>query len=89
MTPRTKHECLRDPVADKNHWSRPLLDGERTLGSPGWHERGYQPHGDFPGLVQFRHVPSGDSGSDGWHAGFQHHANLIPRTARNWRSALR
>ncbi len=53
MTPRTKREYLRELVADKNHWSRPLTDGERALGFLGWHERGYLPHCDFPGLVQF------------------------------------
>jgi putative transposase len=53
MTPRTKREYLRELVADKNRWSRPLTDEERALGFLGWHERGYLPHFDFPGLVQF------------------------------------
>jgi len=53
MTPRTKREYLRGLVADKNRWSRPLTDEERALGFLGWHERGYLPHCDFPGLVQF------------------------------------
>ncbi len=53
MTPRTKREYLRELVADKNRWSRPLTDEERALGFLGWHERGYLPHCDFPGLVQF------------------------------------
>ena len=51
--PRTKREYLREMVADKNQWSRPLTDEERALGFLGWHERGYLPHCDFPGLVQF------------------------------------
>lgn len=51
--PRTKREYLRELVADKNRWSRPLTGEERTLGFLGWHERGYLPHCDFPGLVQF------------------------------------
>ena len=51
--PRTKREYLRELVADKNRWSRPLTDEERALGFLGWHERGYLPHCDFPGLVQF------------------------------------
>ncbi len=53
MTPRTKREYLRELVADKNRWSRLLNDEERALGFLGWHERGYLPHCDFPGLVQF------------------------------------
>lgn len=40
-------------MADKNRWSRPLTDDERALGFLGWHERGYLPHCDFPGLLQF------------------------------------
>jgi len=53
MKPRTKREYLRQLVADKNQWSRPLMDEEKALGFLGWHERGYLPHCDFPGLVQF------------------------------------
>ena len=53
MTPRTKREYLRELVADKNRWSRILTDEERALGFLGWHERGYLPHCDYPGLVQF------------------------------------
>jgi putative transposase len=53
MTPRTKREYLCELVADKNRWSRPLTDEERAHGFLGWHERGYLPHCDFPGLVQF------------------------------------
>jgi putative transposase len=52
--PRTKREYLRELVADKNRWSdRRLTDEERALGFLGWHERGYLPHCDFPGLFQF------------------------------------
>jgi hypothetical protein len=40
MTPRTKREYLRELVADKNRWSRPLTDEERALGFLGWHEHG-------------------------------------------------
>ncbi len=52
-SPRTKREYLRELVADKNRWSRPLTDEEKALGFLGWHERGYLPHCDFSGLVQF------------------------------------
>ena len=53
MKPQTKREYLRDLVAEKNRWNRPLTDEEQALGFPGWHERGYLPHCDYPGLVQF------------------------------------
>ena len=53
MKPRSKREYLRDIVVQKNRWHRPLTDQERSLGFLGWHERGYLPHCDFPGLVQF------------------------------------
>jgi len=53
MKPQTKREYLRDLVAEKNRRHRPLTDEEKALGFLGWHERGYLPHCDFPGLVQF------------------------------------
>lgn len=53
MTRRTKREYLRNLVAEKNRWFRPLTDEEKALGFLGWHERGYLPHCDYPGLVQF------------------------------------
>jgi putative transposase len=52
-SPRTKRDYLRGLVADKNKGARPLTDAERSLGFLGWHERGYLPHCDKPGLVQF------------------------------------
>jgi type I restriction enzyme R subunit/putative DNA methylase len=53
MQPRTKREYLRDLVEGKKRRSRSLTDEEKALGFLGWHERGYLPHCDFPGLVQF------------------------------------
>jgi len=53
MTLHSKREYLRELVDNKNCWSRPLTDEEKALGFLGWHERGYLPHCDFPGLVQF------------------------------------
>jgi len=52
MQPRPKREYLRELVEEKNRWSRPLTDEEKALGFLGWHERGYLPHCDFPGLIQ-------------------------------------
>ena len=53
VPPRTKREYLRRLVEGKNTAFRPLTDEEKALGFLGWHERGYLPHCDFPGLVQF------------------------------------
>jgi type I restriction enzyme R subunit/putative DNA methylase len=53
IPPRTKREYLRRLVEGKNTAFRPLSDEEKALGFLGWHERGYLPHCDFPGLVQF------------------------------------
>jgi putative transposase len=53
MTPRTKREYLTQLVSEKNRWFPPLTDAEKALGFLGWHERGYLPHCDYPGLVQF------------------------------------
>jgi hypothetical protein len=41
MTPRTKREYLRELVANKNRWSRPLTAEEHALGFLGWHEHDY------------------------------------------------
>ena len=53
VPPRTKREYLRRLVEGKNTAFRPLTDEEKALGFLGWHERGYLPHCDYPGLVQF------------------------------------
>jgi len=51
--PRTKREYLCQLVEGKKKAFRPLTDEEKALGFLGWHERGYLPHCDFPGLIQF------------------------------------
>ena len=51
--PQSKREQLRQLVAGKNEWNEPLSAQDRTKGFRGWHERGYLPHCDKPGLVQF------------------------------------
>src|SRR5437870_2373544 len=44
---------LRDLVEGKRAWdARAKLSDQRT-GFRGWHERGYLPHRDSPGLTQF------------------------------------
>lgn len=52
MTPRTKRQYLRELVSEKNKAHHALTEEEKALGFLGWHERGYLPHCDFPGLVQ-------------------------------------
>ena len=44
---------VRDLVAGKHAWSRPLPQDAIERGFLGWHENGYLPHRDEPGLVQF------------------------------------
>jgi hypothetical protein len=49
----TKREYLKHLVSGKAAAFRPLTLEEKALGFLGWHERGYLPHCDYPGLVQF------------------------------------
>jgi len=44
---------VRDLVRGKREWSRPLSQEDIEHGFLGWHEGGYLPHRDEPGLVQF------------------------------------
>jgi hypothetical protein len=51
--PQSKQEHLRELVYEKNLWDEPLSEADKTKGFLGWHERGYLPHCDKPGLIQF------------------------------------
>jgi REP element-mobilizing transposase RayT len=51
--PQSKTEHLRRLVSGKNNWSEPLSEEAKAKGFKGWHERGYLPHCDKPGLIQF------------------------------------
>lgn len=51
--PQSKREHLRRLVSGKNDGSEPLSEEARAKGFKGWHERGYLPHCDKPGLIQF------------------------------------
>jgi REP element-mobilizing transposase RayT len=53
MPSAAKLKYLNDVVARKSRWHRQPTDEEKSLGFLGWHQRGYLPHCDFPGLVQF------------------------------------
>jgi REP element-mobilizing transposase RayT len=44
---------VRELVAGKRRWSSPPNKEDALLGFRGWHERGYLPHRDEPGLTQF------------------------------------
>jgi REP-associated tyrosine transposase len=52
MWDESKRNHLRKLVNAKGFGTRPLTDKERDLGFLGWHERGYLPHCDYPGLTQ-------------------------------------
>jgi putative transposase len=51
--PQSKREHLHHLVTGKQEWSGPVSAEARVRGFRGWHERGYLPHCDKPGLVQF------------------------------------
>ncbi len=59
--PKAKREHLRRLVAGKQQWDEPLSAADKAKGFRGWHERGYLPHCDKPGLVQFITVRLWDS----------------------------
>ena len=44
---------VRDLVERKRDWTRPPARDEVRRGFSGWHENGYLPHRDEPGLIQF------------------------------------
>lgn len=44
---------VRDLVEGKRRWSSSLKIEDQKRGFRGWHERGYLPHRDEPGLTQF------------------------------------
>jgi REP element-mobilizing transposase RayT len=44
---------VRELIAGKRRWSSPSKREDAMLGFRGWHERGYLPHRDEPGLTQF------------------------------------
>lgn len=44
---------LHKLVSEKQAWSEPLSDEAKAQGFLGWHQRGYLPHYDVPGVTQF------------------------------------
>ena len=58
-TPKPRHSSpprnpgVRELVSGKRKWSSPPKREDAMLGFRSWHERGYLPHRDEPGLTQF------------------------------------
>lgn len=44
---------LQKLVDEKQAWSEPISSSAKEQGFQGWHQRGYLPHRDKPGLTQF------------------------------------
>ncbi|HYV27880.1 MAG TPA: hypothetical protein VFA77_10130 [Candidatus Eisenbacteria bacterium] len=44
---------VRDLVEGKRAWDSRVTEASQAEGFRGWHERGYVPHRDSPGLTQF------------------------------------
>ena len=44
---------LHQLVKGKQAWAEPMDESSKALGFAGWHQRGYLPHRDTPGLTQF------------------------------------
>src|SRR5947208_11888262 len=52
--PRPPHNPgVRELVEGKRRWSSLLRSEDAKAGYRGWHENGYLPHRDEPGLIQF------------------------------------
>ena len=77
--PQTKRQHLRQMVADKQHWSGPPNPAAMAAGFPGWHERGYLPHCDKPGLIQFVTFRLWDSLPASRRSEWEHLLNLTVR----------
>lgn len=67
-----KRRYLRELVYQKNKWDEPLAADDMAKGFLGWHERGYLPHCDKPGLVQFVTLRLADSLPASRHGEWEH-----------------
>jgi REP element-mobilizing transposase RayT len=63
---------VRDLVEGKRCWSSPLKPEDARQGFRGWHERGYLPHRDEPGLTQFVTFRLADSFPESLRAEWEH-----------------
>jgi len=67
---------LRDLVSGKRQWSsRPKIEDAKQ-GFRGWHERGYLPHRDEPGLTQFVTFHLTDSFPESRRSEWEHFAKI-------------
>ena len=63
---------VRDLVEGKRRWSSPPKIENLKRGFRGWHERGYLPHRDEPGLTQFVTFRLADSFPESLRAEWEH-----------------
>jgi putative transposase len=67
---------VRDLVEDKRYWSSPPKTEDAKQGFRGWHERGYLPHRDEPGLTQFVTFHLADSFPESLRSEWEHFAKI-------------
>jgi REP element-mobilizing transposase RayT len=67
---------VRDLVEGKRRWSSAAKTANGKLGFRGWHERGYLPHRDEPGLIQFVTFHLADSFPESLRSEWEHFAKI-------------
>lgn len=67
---------MRDLVEAKRRWSLPPKIEDAKQGFRGWHERGYLPHRDEPGFIQFVTFHLADSFPESLRSEWAHFAKL-------------
>ncbi len=67
---------VRDLVEGKRRWSSPRKIEDAKRGFCGWHERGYLPHRDEPGLTQFVTFHLADSFPESLRSEWEHFAKI-------------
>ena len=67
---------VRDLVEGKRRWSSPPKIEDAKRGFRGWHERGYLPHRDEPGLTQFVTFHLADSFPESLRSKWEHFAKI-------------
>ncbi len=67
---------VRDLVEGKRRWSSPPKIADAKQGFRGWHERGYLPHRDEPGLTQFVTFNLTDSFPESLRSEWEHFAKI-------------
>jgi REP element-mobilizing transposase RayT len=67
---------VRDLVEGKRRWSSPPKPEDAKQGFRGWHERGYLPHRDEPGLTQFVTFHLADSFPESLRSEWGHFAKI-------------